>query len=263
MTTPDYISAIVGYRVWQWTADGLQSLNGEPWFPNRPLVARCRSLPLGTIAGRDDPAHNANPAPRENCTCGVYAAKSLEHLRGTRYWQYGIHGEVSLWGTVVEHEQGWRAQFAYPRSLFVPHDKFLTFATTLSGLKGLIAYRADIFVADPSGYIPLWTNDSGYDSGGLEYLIEKSKQYYDRRRHERTLKKGDRVGLLGVGIAVVERVDNQHVHAVLGNRYALKILRNDMAWNEQNIRWETSLGGLLQTKSEKFARRPPQTTDAH
>jgi len=28
-----------------------------------------------------------------------------------------VVGSVSLWGTVVEHERGWRAQFAYPARL--------------------------------------------------------------------------------------------------------------------------------------------------
>jgi preprotein translocase subunit YajC len=76
------------------------------------------------------------------------------------------------------------------------------------------------------------------------------------------LKKGDRVALLGVGIALVERVDNQDVHVVLRNRYALKMSRNDIAWDQQNMRWEASLGGFLQTKGEKFRRQPRRTADA-
>src|SRR5205807_86852 len=28
--------------------------------------------------------------------------------------------EVCLWGTVVEHEIGWRAEYAYPKSLVLP-----------------------------------------------------------------------------------------------------------------------------------------------
>jgi hypothetical protein len=31
-----------------------------------------------------------------------------------------VIGEVSLWGRVVLHERGYRAQFAYPRRLLVP-----------------------------------------------------------------------------------------------------------------------------------------------
>jgi len=32
----------------------------------------------------------------------------------------GIYGEVYLWGRVVEHPAGWRAQFAYPKTLKLP-----------------------------------------------------------------------------------------------------------------------------------------------
>ena len=58
--------------------------------------------------------------PYLDCTCGVYAAKNIEHLRQLGYEGRGIRGEVHLWGTVVEHELGWRAQFAYPKTLFLP-----------------------------------------------------------------------------------------------------------------------------------------------
>jgi hypothetical protein len=31
-----------------------------------------------------------------------------------------VFGKVALWGRVVVHERGYRAQFAYPRTLLVP-----------------------------------------------------------------------------------------------------------------------------------------------
>ncbi len=31
-----------------------------------------------------------------------------------------VIGTVSLWGTVVECEHGWRAEYAYPRRIYVP-----------------------------------------------------------------------------------------------------------------------------------------------
>ena len=42
--------------------------------------------------------HSApHDAPQMRCTCGLYSAKSLDHLRRAQYWQYGgIHGEVNL-----------------------------------------------------------------------------------------------------------------------------------------------------------------------
>jgi hypothetical protein len=237
---PDYISAIVGYRVWRWEATGLQSLNGEPWFPNRPFVASCRALTLETVVGTEA-AHKMNDVPQAKCTCGVYATKGLDHLRETQYWRQGIHGKVNLWGTVVEHELGWRAPCAYPKALFLPRDRLpFSLAAIQSRLKTLIAYRAEIFVADPNGNIPLWANDSGYDSAGLDYLIKTSKQYYDRCRQERTLKKGDRVALRRVGIAVVEQVDDKDLQVVLRKKYVLKIPRNHVVWDQQNMRWEAS-----------------------
>lgn len=187
-----------------------------------------------------------NDVPQEKCTCGVYATKNLDHLRETQYWRHGIHGKVTLWGTLVEHELGWRAQCAYPKALFLPRDRLpFSLAAIQSRLKTLIAYRAEIFVADPNGNIPLWANDSGYDSAGLDYLIETSKQYYDRRRQERTLKKGDRVALRCVGIAVVEQVDDKDLQVVLRKKYVLKIPRNHVAWDQQNMRWEASLASFL------------------
>jgi hypothetical protein len=255
MNVPDYISPLVAYRVWQWDNTGLKSLCGEPWHPAQPLAARCRVYSAGTIVGRAEAVHDAHDAPQANCTCGVYASKSLEHLRTTGYARYGIHGEVNLWGTVVEHEQGWRAQLAYPRNLFLPPNALpFTLAEIQSRLNTLTTYRIDIFVADPKRNVPLWAKDAGYSPAGLDYLIERSKQYYDRRRQERTLKKGDRVAILGRGIAVVEQVDGKEVHVVLWNRCMLRIGRKEIVWDEGNTRWETDANALSNSLRASFYR---------
>jgi len=72
----------------------------------------------------------------------------------------------------------------------------------------------------------------------LDYLIKTRKEYYVRRRWERTLKKGDRVAVLGRGIAVVEQANDKEALVVLGNRLVLKIASKDIVLNEQNNRWE-------------------------
>jgi hypothetical protein len=74
----------------------------------------------------------------------------------------------------------------------------------------------------------------------LDYLIKTSKQYYDRCRQQRTLKKGDRVALRRVGIAVVEQVDDRDLQVVFRKKYVLKIPRNHVGWDQQNMRWEAS-----------------------
>ena len=98
--------------------------------------------------------------------------------------------------------------------------------------------RADIFVLRDREGIRLWRSGSGYDAAGLDYLIKTHKEYYVRRQWEHTLKKDDRVAVLGRGIAVVEQAGDQEVVVVLGNRLLLKIARKDIVLNQQNMRWE-------------------------
>jgi hypothetical protein len=229
MNIPDYISPVVGYRVWQWNAAGLMSLNGEPWLPGRPLAAGCRAAARGTIVGRAEAAHGAHEPPHSACTCGVYAAKNLAHLRQFGYEGRGIHGEVYLWGTVVEHKLGWRAQFAYPKSLFLPPDAIPFTLTEIDArLKTLIAFGTDIFIVGDQESIRFWKNGSGFDAAGLDYLIQTRTEYHIRRRQ----------AVLGRGIAVVEQTGDKEVAVVLGNRLVLKIARKDIVLNQQNMRWE-------------------------
>ena len=243
MSVPDYISPIIGYRVWKWENTGLKSLCGERWKPSQLLAARCRaSVIVGPIAGRAEAVHDAHEVPQTDCTCGVYAAKNLEHLRQFGYEGRGIHGEVYLWGTVVEHELGWRAQFAYPKSLILPPDLIPSDTKEMEARLGaLAAYDTDIFIVGCGQNIPLCRRGLGYDAAGLDYLIGKRTQYYARRQRDRTLMRGDRVAVLGRGIAVVERVDDKQVQVMLWNRIMLRIRRDDIVWNQQNVRWEAEV----------------------
>jgi hypothetical protein len=53
--------------------------------------------------------------------------------------------------------------------------------------------------------------------------------------------RGDRVAVLGRGIAVVEQADDMQVHALLWNKTILRMRRNDIAWNRGNMRWEAEV----------------------
>jgi hypothetical protein len=71
------------------------------------------------------PEHDA---PDEGCRCGIYAASSAaqaaasvtDPVGGRDGIVHHVIGRVSLWGTVVECQHGWRAERAYPASLAVP-----------------------------------------------------------------------------------------------------------------------------------------------
>jgi len=55
----------------------------------------------------------------------ITAQYILNQLAGLGLRPYGICGEVYLWGTVIEHRSGWRAQFAYPKSFVLSSLKQL------------------------------------------------------------------------------------------------------------------------------------------
>jgi preprotein translocase subunit YajC len=150
-----------------------------------------------------------------------------------------ICGEVYLWGTVVEHKLGWRAQFAYPKSLVLPLSLLpFTLAELNTRLLALIAFGIDIFVLHNRQSIRLWKHGQGYGTEGLDYIISLRVEHCLRQQEERKLKKGDRVALLGRGIAVVQQVDHKAAVVVLGNRVSLKIARREIVLNKQNMRWE-------------------------
>lgn len=163
----DYISPIVGYRMWRWDSAGLKSVNREPWHPGQALTARC---PI-----------TDHEAPARGCSCGVYAAKNYQHLLKIVDDVYDVHGEVYLWGKVVEHKLGYRAQFAYPKSFVLP--SVIDASLAPSGLDPLMAYGVDISVVthiskeakrgltvfEQSKKL-LWTKDSGYTPTGCNWL---------------------------------------------------------------------------------------------
>jgi hypothetical protein len=134
---PDYVHPIAAWRAWFVVTDGealrLSSfVYPTLWPPRRELVATCRHRPFSLLRPwrrRPPPGHGA---PEETCRCGIYGAAEPElaaayledRLLHAEPFQWPIlHrviGRVSLWGSVVECHDGWRASCAYPERLFVP-----------------------------------------------------------------------------------------------------------------------------------------------
>jgi len=234
MNIPDYVRPMVGWRVWKLHPSGLRSLNGEPWVPAEPLAAACKLL-----GGR--PAMAAHPAPARECRCGVYAAKSFAELRRTGYDRYGVHGEVCLWGTVVEHETGWRGEYAYPKRLVLPLNLLpRDMGRRQRLLKMLTAYGSEIALAAKQGTVPLWDKCSGLNASAVDLLVEQCQNWYEGRRQRRQIQPGDRLALLSRGIGVVKRVAGECVYAQLEGRSILKTERRHIAWHGGNMRWEAN-----------------------
>jgi hypothetical protein len=133
---PDLIEPIEGWRCWriEWEPDGAANrvlvlrspVFGRLWPPRAALLADCESE-------EDRSAEHA--APEASCRCGIYASvelgKPLSHVPFDRRdfdrggslipLQVGwLLGRVALWGRVVECQEGWRGQCAYPTGLRLP-----------------------------------------------------------------------------------------------------------------------------------------------
>ncbi len=107
--SPDYTECIVGYRIWDVESGYLTSSTEEfIWVPGAPTLAVCFN-------------HNdCEESPNEKCGCGIYAHKTqgqVESFVDTPREDYAI-GSVYLWGKVIEHERGWRSQYAYPKEIW-------------------------------------------------------------------------------------------------------------------------------------------------
>lgn len=156
-SVPDYCEPIIGWRVWgvqhvgrraietpphvlaKWPFDPYESITFHieedyrlesggrtRWPPFEPLVAEHKE---GVFASNDDRlrglACTGTPCqhfPVRRPGCGIYAyktwhdlASAIEGVNGNPFG--GVIGQVALWGTVVEHEHGYRATLAYPHRI--------------------------------------------------------------------------------------------------------------------------------------------------
>lgn len=102
---------VLGWRAWRLERRGgglrLVSLTRpDAWPPMDAMQARC-----------DRGQHASTPAAA--CSCGIYATREPEDLPRAGITGYGVAvvGAIAMWGRVVEHDSGARAQKAYPARL--------------------------------------------------------------------------------------------------------------------------------------------------
>jgi hypothetical protein len=127
---PDYVDYVEAWCLWSFgERDGrlhlCNVLSGEIWKTTEPLV--------GVLE--------------------AYRVEELDHrleLLGRRA-RPDAFGIVGLWGSVVEHEHGWRASRAYPRKICIPleHSPSPEELTRLTSGIGRYRARLDLLVGFP------------------------------------------------------------------------------------------------------------------
>lgn len=122
---PDLVFVITAYRAWR-----VRSVQGNArlfalgldvlWEPRQKAEAECRRLPSLPKPGFSsaEAKLSQHEAPSFCCHCGFWGFKSVENLLLALPFQPDVIGKVSLWGRVVETENGYRAQYAYPEEVW-------------------------------------------------------------------------------------------------------------------------------------------------
>jgi hypothetical protein len=128
---PDVVQVITAYRAWRTGRVGGQvrlfalGVN-VVWEPRQQAEAECKLFgPLSKRAfSSHEPRRRDHEAPHFHCQCGIWGFKSLENLLSALGPSYkpSVIGKVSLWGRVIETENGFRAQYAYPEQLWPASD---------------------------------------------------------------------------------------------------------------------------------------------
>jgi hypothetical protein len=109
-----------GYRAWWLDRHGgmqLRSLGRDDSYqPRQRMVAACDEGGSAPCA----PSNGLHVQNQVGYGCGLYAFGSWAQLRSELRHAIDalprdfVAGPVALYGSVWEHEQGWRAQYAYP-----------------------------------------------------------------------------------------------------------------------------------------------------
>jgi hypothetical protein len=116
----DGTEPILGFRAWRLVV----SSDGPRIGPTTPRpVWPPREAPAATCTGTHtrlymvfDPTAAPHRSPDQGCTCGWHAVRDASTLVRPG-GPAGVVGQVSLWGKVIEHARGFRAEFAYPARL--------------------------------------------------------------------------------------------------------------------------------------------------
>jgi hypothetical protein len=263
----------VAYRAWNWTSEGITSLNRAVWTPKVAFEATCNRsgdmrslLAASSEATREFWERQQHHVPDPSCTCGMYAGINMQHLIDISYIQRGIHGEVSLWGRLYRHTLGWRAQYAYPKYFVVPANMVpFKVEEAQKRLAMLVEFDVDIYLQPDKEAragqerIPLWMKDFGYSQQGLSVLIEKRKKWYQEHPKTDTLAVGDRVAVLGGmdggGIGVVQEITGDDVcYTMFCPDTIYRKSVKSILWNEKNWRWETSGLGFMRKLEQAMGR---------
>jgi hypothetical protein len=134
------VEPLVGWKSWNYSNEiGLHSQFDCVWTPAQAIEAYCTC--------------KCTKIPAEHHSCGFYAVDDVEDIQSDGA-EYEITGQVYGWGRYIRGENGWRSQFAYPKSFHLR-------ANQAQHIHGLERYGVPIYIDQPLQiYFP---EENGYE----------------------------------------------------------------------------------------------------
>lgn len=107
--SPDYMETLTGWRGWAVDHEMLKSVGTfNYWRPHVATHATCY--------------YEGHESPHFICSCGYWSFKSSDLMKKA-VCEYrdsiAVVGSVELWGRVIECENGYRSEYAYPKELWL------------------------------------------------------------------------------------------------------------------------------------------------
>lgn len=124
---PDRIEPVVAYRLWNIYISNPYMLKSHGWsgveWPYQKVLKAFHD------GYRDDGniLHRIDECPGgmtySFMKCGIYGTKTFfsDKFNSRDFWY--LLGQVYLWGLIIEHELGYRAEYAYPKCLYFDGEK--------------------------------------------------------------------------------------------------------------------------------------------
>ena len=172
-----YLNYKIGLRMWcieinhsdVWLVSCLNGSDNKKirWNSKKPFEASCNN----------DRVHSGEVIiPSFMCSCGIYAYKLNTDPKKQTFSFDGIIGKVALWGKIIEHEIGFRAQFASPISIEYFSCSHCHSILKIDQLKMLAYYSPALPICDLcSNLFPTYTLRSSFPAS---FLLSKIKENY-------------------------------------------------------------------------------------
>lgn len=124
------MEALVGWKSWITQGGYLTTRGGFVWFPEKATEAKCEggrhsffSPPLRHEKSLRVEDLACQEIPNLEHSCGIYAADEPDRALEFYGSRSNVFGQVYGWGRYVRGNNGWRSQFAYPKSFIINEEQ--------------------------------------------------------------------------------------------------------------------------------------------